>query len=212
MAAKFKIEKFDGNNDSGLWRLKMHALLVQNGLHKALRGKNALSEKLSDEEKDKLLEKAYGQIVLFFSDGVLRKVVQEKTVAGIWQKLENLYITKSLTNRLYLKKRLFTLQMQENGRSDYDSDNALSVIENGIRPKDEWILDSGCSYHMCPNRNWFITYREINGGNVLMGNNVACKTVGIGIVKIKMYDGIVRKLAEVWHVPDPKKNLISLSA
>ena len=113
MAMKFDIEKFGGNNDFGLWRLKMHALLVQNGLHKALRGKNALSEKLSDEEKDELLEKAYGQILLFLSDGALWKVVQEKTAAGIWQKLENLYITKSLTNRLYLKKRLFTLQMQE---------------------------------------------------------------------------------------------------
>ncbi|XXG89857.1 hypothetical protein AAC387_Pa12g1759 [Persea americana] len=113
MSMKFDIEKFDGNNNFGLWRMKMHALLVQNGLHKALRGKNALSEKLSDEEKDGLLEKAYGQILLFLSDGVLRKVVQEETVAGIWQKLENLYITKSLTNRLYLKKRLFTLQMQE---------------------------------------------------------------------------------------------------
>ena len=80
MTAKFDIEKFNGNNDFGLWRLKMHALLVQNGLHKALRGKNALSEKLSDEEKDELLEKAYGQILLFLRDGVLRKVVQEKTV------------------------------------------------------------------------------------------------------------------------------------
>ena len=113
MVAKFDIEKFDGNNDFGLWRLKMHALLVQNGLHKALMGKNTLSEKLSNEEKDELLEKAYGRIVLFLSDGVLRKVVQKKTAAGMWQKLENLYIMKSLTNCLYLKKRLFTLQMQE---------------------------------------------------------------------------------------------------
>ena len=45
-----------------------------------------------------------------------------------------------------------------------------------------------------------------------MGNNVACKTVGIGTVKIKMYDGIIRTLAEVRHVPDQKKNLISLGA
>ena len=97
---KFDIEKFDENNDFDLWRLKMYALLFQNGLQKTLRGKNALSDKLSDEEKDELLEKAYGQIVLFFSDGVLRKVVQEKTAAGMWQKLKNLYITKSLTNRL----------------------------------------------------------------------------------------------------------------
>ena len=45
-----------------------------------------------------------------------------------------------------------------------------------------------------------------------MGNNVACKTVGIGTIKIKMYDGIVRTLAEVWHIPDLKKNLISLGS
>lgn len=74
MATKFEIEKSNGNNDFGLWHLKMHALLVYNGLHKALKGKNNLPEKLSEEENDELLEKAYGQILLFFSDGVLRKV------------------------------------------------------------------------------------------------------------------------------------------
>ena len=84
------------------------------------------------------------------------------------------------------------------------------MIENGIHCQDEWILDSGCSYHMCLNRNWFTTYREINGGSVLMDNNVACKTGVIGIVKIKMHDGIVRTFAEVRHVPDLKKNLIYL--
>ena len=75
---KFDIEKFDGNNDFGLWRLKMHALLVQNRLHKALRGKNTLSEKLSDEEKDELLEKAYSHILLFFSDSVLQRLLSRK--------------------------------------------------------------------------------------------------------------------------------------
>lgn len=59
MDVKFEIEKFNGNNDFGLWRLKMHALLVQNGLHKALKGKNDLPEKLSGEENDELMEKVY---------------------------------------------------------------------------------------------------------------------------------------------------------
>ena len=68
---KFEIEKFNGNNDFDLWHLKMHILLVQNGLQKALKGKNTLPEKLSDEENDELLEKAYGQIMIFFSNGVL---------------------------------------------------------------------------------------------------------------------------------------------
>ena len=76
-----------------------------------MRGNNALSNKLLDNEDDKLLEKAYDQIVLFFSYGVLRKLDKEKIATATWQKLENLYITESLMIRLYLKKRLFTLQM-----------------------------------------------------------------------------------------------------
>ena len=31
-STKFEIEKFNGKNDFGLWRLKMRALLVQQGL------------------------------------------------------------------------------------------------------------------------------------------------------------------------------------
>ncbi|KAK2988419.1 hypothetical protein RJ640_007712 [Escallonia rubra] len=27
-----------------------------------------------------------------------------------------------------------------------------------------WILDTGCSYHMCPNRDRFATYRSFDGG------------------------------------------------
>lgn len=42
-----------------------------------------------------------------------------------------------------------------------------------------------------------------------MGNIVACKTVGIWIIKIKLYGGIVKTLTEVRHGPDQKRNLIS---
>ncbi|XP_073111292.1 uncharacterized mitochondrial protein AtMg00300-like [Elaeis guineensis] len=63
---------------------------------------------------------------------------------------------------------------------------------------------------MCPYRDWFYTYEQIDGGVVLMGNNASCKTVGIGSIRIKMHDGIVRTLTQVRHVPDLKKNLISL--
>lgn len=27
-----------------------------------------------------------------------------------------------------------------------------------------WVLDSSCSYHMCPHREWFTTYEPLNGG------------------------------------------------
>ena len=66
-------------------------------------------------------------------------------------------------------------------------------------------------FHMCPNRDWFSTYETTFKGVVLMGNKVSCKITGIGIVIIKMFDGFVRKLGNVRHIPDLKRNLILLS-
>jgi hypothetical protein len=63
---------------------------------------------------------------------------------------------------------------------------------------------------MSPEMDWFTTYELVNGGSVLNGNDVAYKIVAIGTIKIKMYNGIVRTLKNVRHIPDLKKNLISL--
>ncbi|KAG9454464.1 hypothetical protein H6P81_007368 [Aristolochia fimbriata] len=46
----------------------------------------------------------------------------------------------------------------------------------------------------------------------VMSISSACNTVGMGIIKIKMFNGIVRTLANVRYVPELKKNLISLGA
>ena len=60
-------------------------------------------------------------------------------------------------------------------------------------------------------RDWFDTYRLVNCGLVLMGNKVVCKNVGIGTIKVKMFNGVVRTLKDVRHVLDlKKKTLISL--
>jgi len=55
-----------------------------------------------------------------------------------------------------------------------------------------------------------VTSQPIDGGNVLMGNNMPCKTISIGSIKIRIHHSIVRTLSNVRHVPDLKKNLISL--
>ena len=77
---------------------------------------------------------------------------------------------------------------------------------------DAWLLDSGCTYHMWPKREWFSTYKPYNGGSDLMGNDVVCKTVGIVNIRIRMFDGQVRTLMNVRYVPDLKKNLLLLGA
>ena len=53
-------------------------------------------------------------------------------------------------------------------------------------------------------------YDSINGGSVLMGNNIACKTIGIGIIRIKTRDGVVRTLTDVRYIRELNKNFISL--
>ncbi|KAK5818595.1 hypothetical protein PVK06_023538 [Gossypium arboreum] len=40
-------------------------------------------------------------------------VLMEKTSSALWKRLETLYATKSLANRLVLKQRLFTFRMNE---------------------------------------------------------------------------------------------------
>jgi len=47
---------------------------------------------------------------------------------------------------------------------------------------------------------------------VLIGNNTVCKTVGIGIICTRMFDGHVRTLTNVRHVPALRKSLLSLGA
>lgn len=55
MAAKYKLEKFTGKNDFGLWRVKMQALLVKQGLADALYGEKALPPGMTDYAKKELL-------------------------------------------------------------------------------------------------------------------------------------------------------------
>jgi hypothetical protein len=43
-----------------------------------------------------------------------------------------------------------------------------------------------------------------------MGNDISCKFVGICSIQINMFDGSVKILTDVRHVPELMKNLISL--
>jgi hypothetical protein len=89
------------------------------------------------------------------------------------------------------------------------TDEVLS-ISNASHHDQHWLLDSGASNHMCLHKHWFSTYQPIDDGVVFMGNDISCKIVGIGSIRIKMYDGSIRTLTDVRHVPELRKNLISL--
>ncbi|KAG8503063.1 hypothetical protein CXB51_000814 [Gossypium anomalum] len=94
---------------------------------------------------------------------------------------------------------------------DYSDGELLVASVNDSKVSEEWILDSGYTFHMSPNRDWFTTYETVFEGVVLMGNSASCKITGVGTIKVKMFDGVVRTLSDVRHVPELKRNLISLS-
>ena len=60
-----------------------------------------------------MINKERSAIILSLGDMAPREVTREKTAAKIWVKLESLYMTKSLVNRLCLKQQLYSFKMTE---------------------------------------------------------------------------------------------------
>jgi hypothetical protein len=90
-----------------------------------------------------------------------------------------------------------------------DTYDTFCVVDSCVNDENSWIMDTGTSQHMTPNRDWFESY-ELSSGNVLISNNNLCKVASIDTMKIKFHDGKIRRLTGVIHIPDLSKNLISL--
>lgn len=127
-STRFDIEKFTGRNDFSMWRLKMRALLVQNGLEEALAGEEKMSETLKANEKKDILAKAHSALILSLGDKVLQEVSKETTAAAIWVRLEHLYMTKFLANRLFLKQKLYTFKMISGKSIEYRIDDFNKIV------------------------------------------------------------------------------------
>ena len=119
----------------------MRALLTTQGLAKALDGEDGLPIIMKAADKAELMKRAKSIILLNLSDEVLIEVVEEKDVAALWAKLQALYVTKGLNNRLYMLKRMFQFQYTEGTsiRSHLDEFNKLMMdLKNvGKIPDDE---------------------------------------------------------------------------
>ena len=70
--------------------------------------KNKLLEYMSEDEKEELKRKAHSAIQLCLADEIFLEVVDEDITVNLWFKLESLYMTKFLTNKIYLKHHLLT--------------------------------------------------------------------------------------------------------
>jgi hypothetical protein len=352
---KVEIKPFDEKINFGLWQRRMRGVLIQQRLQVALEDR---PEGMSDPEWSDIDQRAISTIEMYITDDVLNHVISAISAKDMWEKLEAIYLGKSLSNKLFLKKKLFKLEMKEgedvmkhintfnalindlsridvqfseedrallllasfpdsyehfvttlmfgkttlkfneivqdiishvtmkkaddkstsgsalnvesrgrnsnrgsgrgrsksrsgrsksryprnsNGQSssktiecwncgktghyknqckapkkEKESDSA-NVVADGEAlilsvdsPLDSWVLDSGASFHTTAIREILENYVSGDFGKVYLADGKALDVVGIGNVKIRIHADSVWKLQKVRHVPELKKNLISV--
>ncbi|KAE8731030.1 putative LRR receptor-like serine/threonine-protein kinase [Hibiscus syriacus] len=101
----------------------------------------------------------------------------------------------------HLKKDYWSLNKNSNPQGNIantsDDRDALcceasTTVEGRKRFADIWLIDSGVTYHMTSRREWFHHYEPVSGGSVYSCNDHALEIVGVGTIKLKMYDGTIK--------------------
>ena len=88
----------------------MRAILRKNNCLKAIGERHA---EITDDKWNEIDGNVIADLHLTLAEWVLSSVAEEKRTKGIWDTLTKLYKAKSLHNNIFLKRRLYTLQMAE---------------------------------------------------------------------------------------------------
>ena len=132
---KFEVDMFTGENSFSLWRIKIKSLLVHQGLTATI-SREELAAMFDTSKATSIQQKAHSVILLFLGNEVLREVSEETTAVKVWERLEALYLKRSLANRLYLKKRSYSLHIDEFNKVILDLEN----IDIKVEKEDQAIL------------------------------------------------------------------------
>ncbi|XP_019254399.1 PREDICTED: uncharacterized protein LOC109233093 [Nicotiana attenuata] len=168
----------------------MKSSLVLQGLWKAI--DEDFLEEMKETEKTDLKERALSVIFMSVTDSVLQEIGEETSSAMAWKKLEDMYSKKSLTNRLYLKKRLYNLRMNEGEVCDVSSSYG----------KNSWVLDFGATFHMRPHKNWFEPYEQMSG-TVYIGDDNSLPVEEASVVEgeaVVASGKSVLNQSQLWHL------------
>uniref|UniRef100_A0A803PQD5 Uncharacterized protein n=1 Tax=Cannabis sativa TaxID=3483 RepID=A0A803PQD5_CANSA len=111
----------------------MKALLFHKGISKAI-DPTQLAKIIDEKIKRDIESKAHSAILLSLGDKVLREVLDKATTSRLWIKLASINLKKSLACKLYLKKKLYAMKMDESKelRSHLDEFNKIVLDLNNI--------------------------------------------------------------------------------
>ncbi len=107
------IEKFDGGNFH-LWKFKMRMMLSKHGLWKFVDGSVTLpNEEVVSADYNKKEMKAFALLCEHLTDAQLAHIQYCDNVKSAWEVLCGVHETKTIGNKLFLRRRFFTIKMQE---------------------------------------------------------------------------------------------------
>ena len=86
---------------------------------------------------------------------------------------------------------------------------AFEEIKQGDEEEITWFLDSGCSNHMCGNKEWFLDLDEQFRQTVKLGDHSKILAMGKGNIKLHI-NGTAQVFTEVYFIPEIKNNLLSI--
>ena len=87
--------------------------------------------------------------------------------------------------------------------------DSIALTASPHASNEDWVLDSGCTFHITPRREVLSDFQEVEGSKVMMGNNTFCMVKGMGTITIDNPDGSVVTLGLVRYMPEMRRNLIS---
>ncbi len=107
------MEKFDGGNFH-LWKFKMHMMFSKHGLWKFIDGSATI---LEDQDQitdyNEKATKAFALLCEHLTDAQLAHIQYCENVKNAWETLCGVHETKTIGNKLFLRRRFFTIKMQE---------------------------------------------------------------------------------------------------
>lgn len=107
------------------------------------------------------------------------------------------------------KKGGFSSKPQGSANVTASTSTFIALTSSLIASGDQWVMDSGCTFHITPRKELLSEFVEFEGSKVLMGNDTFCVVKGIGKITIDSPDGSVVVLNNVRYIPDMGRNLIS---
>jgi gag-polypeptide of LTR copia-type len=111
------------------------------GVKDIILGRGQLAEAVRDKKWRDMDDKALSTVQLCLSNSIFQEVLSEKTAKVLWEKLENIFMKKFLTNQLRLKLRLYTLRMEEGISIFNHIMNFTSILNDldrlGVKVEDE---------------------------------------------------------------------------